>query len=39
LPNLVVIGHIMIFGRPFLKRFALWYRIAVLSVCLSVLPV
>ena len=27
----------MIFGRPFVKRFALCYRTAVLSVCLSCL--
>ena len=30
---------ILVFGRPFVKRFALCYRSVVLSVCLSVLSV
>jgi len=29
----------LVFGRPFVKRFALCYRSVVLSVCLSVLSV
>jgi len=35
--NLFTMG--LVFGRPFVKRFALCYRTVVLSVCLSVLSV
>jgi len=35
--NCNITKHSLIFGRPFVKRFALCYRTVVMSVCLSVL--
>jgi len=35
-PSLWASSHILVFGRPFVKRFALCYRSVVCPVCLSV---